>query len=129
VPPVWSIRDRATFRALGHPAGRGALGPIKVSYVPAGSGAPSVTRVAYAVSRRTGNAVARNRLRRRLRAAMAGSPEPLTPGAYLVTPAPAAAGLAYEELARSVTGAMVAAAHAAAHAATRAAAPAGEAVR
>ncbi len=42
-------------------------------------------RVAFAVSRRTGGAVQRNRIRRRLRAALGQLPDQLQPGAaYLV---------------------------------------------
>jgi len=59
-------------------------GPVRVSYVPVSAAQP---QLAFAIGRRFGNAVARNRARRRLRAAFgsawAASPEAPT-GAYLV---------------------------------------------
>ena len=67
-PVAWRIRDRATFEALRRAGTRARRGPVTVTYAAVGT-AP-VPRVAYAVGRRTGNAVIRNRLRRRLRAAV-----------------------------------------------------------
>jgi ribonuclease P protein component len=56
-------------------------------------------RVAYAVGRRVGNAVVRNRVRRRLRAAVVEHRELLRPGwGYLVAAAPNAADATYCEL-------------------------------
>ena len=63
----------------------------------AGASAP---RVAYAVPRTVGSAVVRNRLRRRLRAVTATLD--LSPGAYLISASPAAAGLSFDELAGHV---------------------------
>jgi len=60
----------------------------------------SATSVAYAVSRSVGNAVERNRVRRRLRAIVRNAE--LTPGSYLVSVAPAAATLSFDELAGHV---------------------------
>lgn len=97
---TWSIRDRATFgelRAAGRRARRGALtvtfAPPRSPTAPQSPSTPP--RVAYAVSRRVGTAVVRNRVRRRLRtavAAIAGAePQLLPPGAYLISASPAAA--------------------------------------
>lgn len=69
-------------------------------------------RAAFAISRKVGNAVTRNRVRRRLRAilrdldradATAGSG--LAPGAYLVSVRPEAADLPYRRLADDVAAA------------------------
>jgi ribonuclease P protein component len=55
--------------------------------------------VAYAVGRRVGGAVARNRLRRRLRAVVRAEAEHLVPGhAYLVGAGPAATTVSHREL-------------------------------
>lgn len=62
-------------------------------------------RVAYAVGRRTGPAVVRNRLRRRLRAVMCELSDPtrrspLPSGDYLVRPRPGAVEASFAELRR-----------------------------
>jgi ribonuclease P protein component len=54
-------------------------------------------RVAYSLNRRLGGAVERNRLRRRLRAAMQEA-DSLKPGAYLVSASAGAKDLSFEEL-------------------------------
>ena len=79
---IWRVTDRASFRALasGRRRRRGALTVSCVAV--AGNGPP---RVAYAVGRGAGGAVARNRLRRRLRAAVQAERAALAGGhAYLV---------------------------------------------
>ena len=79
---IWRVRDRATFAALAR-AERHVQGPITVRVVPGKAEGPA--RVAYAVSG-AGNAVARNRLRRRLRAAVRCTEAELPAGAaYLVS--------------------------------------------
>ena len=79
---IWRVRDRATFAVLAR-AERHARGPVTIRFVPGESEAPP--RVAYAVGG-VGNAVARNRLRRRLRAAVArAGAELVAGGAYLVS--------------------------------------------
>ena len=56
-------------------------------------------RVAYAVGRRVGNAVVRNRIRRRLRAATQAHRAELQPGgAYLFGAAPSAYSAPYAEI-------------------------------
>ena len=103
---VWRIGDRATFELLRRSGRRARRGPVTVTFAPAGP-APQ-PRVAYAVGRKVGNAVVRNRVRRRLRAAVAETAE-IRPGAYLVAAAPAAARLSFDELRRDVATAMTAA--------------------
>lgn len=94
------IRDRATFEALaGVPRRRRA--PLTLRHLPtSGGGGDDAARVAYAVGRNAGNAVVRNRIRRRLRAAIhelerAGE---LAPGAYLVGAGSAAMTMPFPEL-------------------------------
>jgi len=69
---------------------------VTVAFVPAPGGTvPARPCVAFAIGRRVGGAVVRNRLRRRLRDELGGlaREERLVAGAYLVAVAPAAAGL------------------------------------
>jgi len=103
---AWRIRDRATFEALRRSDRRARRGPVTVTYA-AVDEAPE-PRVAYAVGRRVGKAVVRNRLRRQLRAVV-GDGAGLEPGAYLVAADPAAAKLSYEDLRTTVVTAMTAA--------------------
>jgi ribonuclease P protein component len=79
---------------------------VTVTYADVGT-AP-VPRVAYAVGRRAGGAVARNRVRRRLRAAV-DTVTDLAPGAYLVAAGANAADVAYDELRKEVAQAMTSA--------------------
>jgi ribonuclease P protein component len=81
VAPTWRVRDRATFAAL-RDGRRGHAGPVRVTWVQGAPDAPP--RVAFAVGRRVGSAVARNRIRRQLRAVVAELAAELAPGAYLV---------------------------------------------
>jgi ribonuclease P protein component len=72
-------------------------GPLSVRYAP---GEGPAAEVAYAIRRRAGSAVARNRCRRRLRAWVhqadrAGS---LPPGVYLIGVRDEAVGATYREL-------------------------------
>lgn len=91
---MWRLSDPAVFAALTRSRTRVHEGPVTVSWVPGDPGEPP--RVAYAISRRVGGAVVRNRLRRRLRAIVATADT--APGAYLVRVTPAAATLPFPEL-------------------------------
>jgi ribonuclease P protein component len=104
---VWRIRDRATFEALRRDGQRSRRGHITVTFVVTGD--ESAPRVAYAVGKRVGGAVVRNRLRRRLRTVVADASASLAPGAYLVAAGREAAGLPYEDLKAQVTAAMTSA--------------------
>jgi len=95
---VWRVRDRASFAALRREGERRRAGPLTVTRLADGSTPP---RVAYAIGRPVGTAVDRNRLRRRLRAIVAGLD--LEPGTYLVGAGPAASTLSDQELRATVT--------------------------
>jgi ribonuclease P protein component len=63
---------------------------------------PGLAVAGYAIGRRHGGAVPRNRLRRRLREAVRRAAPGLESGAYLVRAAPEATALAFEELCQVV---------------------------
>ena len=113
-PVPGRIRGRGAFRALARPASRGRSGPLSVSLAPGGpSGSAPPVRLGYAVGRRHGGSVRRNRLRRRLQAAareaVRGMLEPLVPGDYLVSAHPDAATLDQPALVTHLAGALAAA--------------------
>ncbi len=123
---VAPIRRRSTFRSLQRPDVRVKRGPVRVSYVGTGGSSGEVFEVGYAISRRCGTAMTRNRLRRRMRAllrqAVAGEPggrgrgAAIAPGAYLIGTDPAAAALGHRDLASCVEAALHAVADAVAEA-------------
>ena len=91
------VRTRGQFAAFSRPTGRGQSGPLRIAYV-ADSAPAAPVAVAFAISRQVGNAVVRNRLRRRLRALVDHlDPQP-PPGTYLIRCQPTAATLNYDEL-------------------------------
>lgn len=99
------VRDRATFAALQR-ARRVRVGPVSIAFAPGRQG--TRPQVAYAVGRNVGNAVTRNRLRRRLRGLVAerAACERLGAGAYMLGAGPAALDLTYEELRATVASAL-----------------------
>ncbi len=102
---TWRITDRATFEALRRSGRRARCGPVSVVYL---NDDGDRARVGYAVGRRTGGAVERNRLRRRLRVVIQEieTEVGLSPGAYLVAPGRTTTGLAHDELSRTLREAM-----------------------
>ena len=79
-------------------------GPITVTWVAGDPGQPP--RVAYAIGRKAGGAVVRNKVRRRLRAIAHDARPQLQPGAYLIGAGPAAASLPYDDLRATVCSAL-----------------------
>src|ERR1700722_11476695 len=93
---VRSVRSHRTFEELRYRGARGRSGPLQVSFLkkPSWSG----VEVAYAVNRRVGSAVVRNRLKRRLRAIVSGRAASLPTGAYVVRAGPEGSLLGFDEL-------------------------------
>ena len=91
------VRGQSSFRALARGRRRRA-GSLEVRTVVVGSKLEP-PRVAFAVPRSVGNAVTRNRVRRRLRAAVREHASALEPGAaYLVRATPGAEDVPYAQL-------------------------------
>lgn len=92
---IWRLSEPAAFGRLQAARHRTRSGPLWVAWsAPVDPSAPP--RVAYAIGRRVGGAVVRNRLRRRLRMIVAEAAPP--PGDYLIGVAPAGADLASSQL-------------------------------
>jgi len=69
-PGLWRITDRRTFHSLRRGGRRARRGPLTVTWCPAPDGDDRPPRAGFAVARSAGSAVRRNRIRRRLRAAL-----------------------------------------------------------
>lgn len=92
--PTWRRSGTERFAALRRTRHRARCGPLRVAWVPGPDESPP--RVAFAIGRRVGSAVVRNRLRRRLRAVLVDLELP--PGDYLLVCDPDAANLPFSEL-------------------------------
>jgi len=90
---TWTTRGRSVFNALKQ-ARTLRSGPLTLACLP---GLLPPPRLAYAIGKTTGNAVVRNRLRRRLREAVRHAPG-LPPGTYLVRVRPQAVELSFWDL-------------------------------
>lgn len=98
------VRDRATFTALRQARPRRA-GTVTARCVDGGAQGPP--KVACSPTRGVGGAVARNRVRRRLRAAVAELRDHLAPGhAYLVTAGQEALTMSFADLRAAVARAL-----------------------
>lgn len=97
---IWRVRDRASFTLLTR-APRRRRGPVSLASFQDGSDIPP--RVAFAVGRKVGGAVTRNRVRRRLRACVRRHRAQLRPGAvYLFGAGPEAAAAPFSVLDKAV---------------------------
>lgn len=92
---VGRIRGRRTFAAIAAQGRTVRNGPLRVRFIAAPETEP---QVGYAIGRSVGGAVLRNRVRRRVRAAVAQLNVPLTSGYYLISADATAATLPYGEL-------------------------------
>ncbi len=91
------VRTRRQFALFATPTGRGQSGPLRISFV-IGADEDLAVNVAYAISRKVGNAVTRNRIRRRLRSLVDNLiPQPY-PGNYLIKCGLETGNLSYDEL-------------------------------
>ena len=109
MPPrtVGRITSRATFAEVQRARARGACGPVRAVFAPVDEATPGVfPQVGYAIGRRCGSAVVRNRLRRRARAVVREHATSLPRGAFVVRLDPAAAGLSAADLRHDVTRAL-----------------------
>lgn len=96
---IWRLSDPAAFARLRSSRSRARAEAVWVAWAPPLD--PEVPpRVAFAIGRRVGGAVVRNRIRRRLRALLEASD--LEPGDYLVGATAAAATLPWDELSSQV---------------------------
>jgi len=100
---IWRIERRDTFLAL-RSGRRGRSGPLVVSWLPGDPAQPA--RVAFAIGRKVGNAVVRNRLRRQLRTLLREVVPVLQPGAWLVGATAGAPALTYGDLGGALTDAV-----------------------
>ncbi|MEY2474588.1 MAG: Ribonuclease [Actinomycetota bacterium] len=77
-------------------------GPLRVRYLAAPASGATAASVGYAIGKRNGGAVVRNRIRRRIRAAVSQASTPLTSGFYLISADSSAATVPFDELVTSV---------------------------
>jgi ribonuclease P protein component len=106
-PQLWRISDRRTFQALRRSRARARSGCCSVTWIPAPDLADP-PRAGFAVGKAHGGAVVRNRIRRRLRAALRELQvaDRLPGGTYLVGATTEAASLPWSELVGHLGGAI-----------------------
>lgn len=108
---TWRIRNRRTFDALREHGNRARRGVVTLVHLPSDDapGSPSVPpQVAFAVGRRVGRAVERNRVRRQLRQIVGELVRQgrVPPGALLVIVRQGGRERSYHELQTDVAGAL-----------------------
>ena len=93
---IGRIQERRTFERLRRDGRRAGTEHLWCTYLDDPATRPP--RVAFAIGRRVGSAVARNRLRRRLRAIVASADDVLTSGTLLIGARPSSPELTYDRL-------------------------------
>jgi ribonuclease P protein component len=109
VPPrtVGRITSRAAFSEVQRARARGASGPVRATFAPVDEATPGMfPQVGYAIGRRCGSAVVRNRLRRRARAVVREQAPSLPRGAFLVRLEPGATTLSPSRFRRDLAQAL-----------------------
>jgi ribonuclease P protein component len=102
---LWRVTDRTTFAALRRQGRRARVGALSVTWLPPERSAPAgPPRAAFTVGRSAGGAVVRNRIRRRLRAALRElqRTDGLPAGTYLLGASADVAHLAWADLLRDL---------------------------
>lgn len=100
-PRLWRITDRDSFQDLRRHGRRARRGPVGVTWMaPRPGQAPTHPRAGFVVGKSAGGSVARNRVRRRLRAALRQllAEERLPAGTYLLGAGPEVATMPWSEL-------------------------------
>jgi ribonuclease P protein component len=97
------LRGRRAFTTLAQQGRTVRSGPLRVRFLAAPVDGPAV---GYAISKAQGNSVTRNRIRRRLRAAIASSTTPLTSGFYLFSADATVASLPFTDVVAAVENAV-----------------------
>jgi ribonuclease P protein component len=108
VPNVGRLRGRRAFADLAQRGRTVRSGPLRVRYLAAPEDSSIGPSVGYAIGKRTGGAVVRNRIRRRLRAAVSHTTTPLTSGFYLISTDPSAATIPFAKLVSDVDNVVIA---------------------
>ncbi|HBX09748.1 MULTISPECIES: ribonuclease P protein component [Candidatus Neomicrothrix] len=105
---TWRLTGRQAFRSLRQAGSKGHSGPVTVIAAPTSANRP---RVAFALGKRLGPAVTRNRVRRRLRHLMADAERrgTLVTKDYLIVGGPAISNLSFDELSTHLNNALTSA--------------------
>ncbi len=102
---IWRVRDRQTMLELRRSGTRVRSGAVTVTHLAPPAPTDEPPRLAFAIGRRIGPAVVRNRVRRRLRSILrelANDPAQMPRGAYLFSVRPAAVTSTYAQLQHDV---------------------------